>query len=272
MMTYINQTETTSNYKQRYVLPIYLLVIFFIISNGLASDFFLWQNSLEPLAISPVVLLSFLVAGILMYKGEKLSTPYYLLASLVFLLPTLIPSSLVAWFCLLCLAISGIYFSTENAQKAHYLLLALSLAYIWKSTGIKLASATILEFETLIIFQLISAFFKDASVTGNIIFINQSYSLAIGIGCSALSNLSIVLLGWLSFHWLSSETAPRYKQIVTIIAMVIILNSLRITLMAVNKEWYYFIHEAEGAEIYDLLLSLLLISGLKVKGSKKCIG
>lgn len=267
-MTDINQTEVTRKYNQRYALIVYLLAIFFIIGNGLVSDFFLWRNNTGSTAISPVVLVSFLVSAILMYRGTKLPTMYYLLASTLFILPTLIPSSLIAWFSLCGLGLLGIYFSKGNTQKAHYLLLALSLAYIWKSTGIKLASSAILEYETLIIFQLVRIFFSDAYVAGNIIITSQSHSLAIGVGCSALSNLSMVLLGWLSLRWLTSEISPSRKQIATIILTVIVLNSIRITLMAVNKEWYYFVHEAEGAELYDLLLSLLLITGLHIQGRK----
>jgi len=269
MLTTDKKTVNKDLITNKQLKYFHLSLIILTIINGLFSDLISWHLSPISWTISPIILLVIFVSSKL-YIVQQNHVRYYVLSSLFLIIAILFPSSLFSWAALSVISLLG-YCLDPRSRHSHILFLGLSLSYIWKSVIFKLVSGDVLMIETEFIGSVVSCFLDGVTATGNILYINEKHSLSIGLGCSVFSNLSLSLLGWASLRVLITNTIPPITHFIGITSMMVILNTVRISLMAIDFEWYDYVHNGNGATWYDAVVCLLITSALfnkQLKGQK----
>lgn len=102
----------------------------------------------------------------------------------------------------------------------------------------------------------------DVEHVGNLVNTVQGQSLVILPGCSSLSNISYALLCWMAMvrayrpSWRKTDLA----MVPVVVSGVILLNVLRMALMGVSRQLYFFIHSPAGADVTNSLILIVAIT------------
>ena len=99
------------------------------------------------------------------------------------------------------------------------------------------------------------------SMQGNLISQVDSYGLLILTGCSSFVNLSLVLLFWLalSLRYKPSLSGIDFALASMLSVCVVALNTVRLTLMAIDQYWYQLFHDGNGALVIEFATFLLAL-------------
>ncbi|WP_315983406.1 hypothetical protein [Aliamphritea spongicola] len=226
----------------------------------------LLQALAEGFGRSPVIWLSLLITYLLCRKARH-EQPGHRPVSLnrsitdaciagILTLTLLLPIALLSWLVCAAAAICWLRNSRQPYARAAAWLM-ISIAVREPVTQLLLNGFTdqILGFDTWL-----SALFLPAgdqySVSGNLINQANGFSLLILTGCSAFTNLSLALLLWLSvslwYHQRLNKTDLLRAGILCL--AVLIINGVRLALMATGPELYAYIHDGDGMLIVDALL------------------
>lgn len=245
--------------------------LFSIYNQGLLSAL------LEGFGRSPVIWLSLLIAVLLYRKAPQFQTaqtrpkkngqqthfqtdsiPGVCLAGFL-TLALLIPIALLSW--LIC-ALSAFFWLRNSVNRymmaAAWLMLSIAIREPLTQLMLNGFADQILGFDTWL-----SALFlppgDQYSVSGNLINQDNGFSLLILTGCSAFTNLSLALLLWLSIslwnHQRLNMADLLRAGILSII--VLIINGVRLALMATGPDLYAYIHDGDGMLIVDALLFIM---------------
>lgn len=226
----------------------------------------LFTALLNGLDRSPVVWLSLLACIGLVLRAPKeparlnsMTLNQALLLSLLAAL-LLIPVALLSW--LICALAAWCWLqhtpvSQHCRRAAAILLISAALREPLTQLFLNGFAAQILNFDTWL-----SALFlpsgESYQVNGNTINQSNGFSLLILTGCSAFTNLSLALLLWLTVMlWRHQHICWQDSwRILLVCLLVLLLNGIRLALMATGPDLYHFLHDGAGAQITDVLLFL----------------
>jgi exosortase/archaeosortase family protein len=106
----------------------------------------------------------------------------------------------------------------------------------------------------------------------NIITGPSGFGILVYTGCSSFHNLSLALLCWVTMSRLHQENW-RTRDFVTggvVAATMILLNLVRLCLMAWNIDLFHYWHDGMGAEIFAIGASLtILLTSLYGSGAAR---
>ena len=232
-----------------------------VVANGFFADAaYGAQDPRWNLPVSPVLALIAMVAARTIYLARPAAGPASMVSLGLLAVGALVPSSLAAWTALFAVSAIGIVFDATR-RLSHQLPLALAVTQLWKAVGFKVLASPVVEAEAAILGAALHLIGFNAQVVGNVIHITPEHSLILLAGCSALSDLGVILLGWTAVFML---VRPGLQVPVWRLAVVggatVVLNILRLVLMSLNQDWYALVHNGIGASLYDALLCGLVIS------------
>jgi hypothetical protein len=240
------------------------LMFLLVVANGFFADVaYGTQDPRWNLPVSPVLALIAAVAARTIY----LSTPTSGLVSAGSLgllgVGALVPSSLMAWTALFGVSALGLIADTPR-RLAHQLPLALAATQLWKGVGFKVLASPVVEAEAAVLGTVLRLIGFDATVIGNVIRITPEHSLILLAGCSALSDLGVILLGWTAvFMLVQPGVQVPLRRLALVAGATMTLNILRLVLMAVDQDWYELVHNGMGASVYDAVLcAVVMTAGL----------
>jgi hypothetical protein len=232
-----------------------------VVASGFFADVaYGAQDPRWNLPISPVLALIALVAARTIYLALPAAGPVSIASLGLLAVGALVPSSLAAWVALSAVSIIGILFDSQR-RLAHQLPLALAVTQMWKAVGFKVLATPVVGAEAAILGWLLNLIGFNVVVVDNVIRITADHSLILLAGCSALSDLGVILLGWTAVFMLfrPGVQVPCWRLAV-VGGATVVLNLLRLILMAIDQQWYDLVHNGVGASIYDAVLCSLVIS------------
>ncbi|MBE1273696.1 hypothetical protein [Enterovibrio baiacu] len=260
-----NRNDKTNFFTE----TVYVVLALLTVANGLSYNLILWVNGESNDPFPAVLIVSlFTIMCLHRKRGKDKHKPYNVIVPcLVLSLACLIPSTLVAWVGLACASVWRIYFC-QRAKPQQLLWLMIAGSFIWKSCLFKITSSPILDAETWLIGSTLSLLYDGLIINGNHLLFAGNHDLSIGIGCSCFSNVSFVMLGWVSLFFLKGGQSIRPLWPITIIVLLMSLNIVRIGIMAISYDIYLVVHEGVGLEVYNVLLTLIAASALLFSDKK----
>jgi len=170
-----------------------------------------------------------------------------------------IPSATLSW--LIC-ALAAMLWRVNSRLKssdfsAAVLMIALALREPVSQLSLSLFAEQILGFDSFLSSLLLSGE-TDTTQMGNII-VSNNFNLLILTGCSAFNNASLALLLWLSLCLLLHQktTAADSWRVLILLLLVVLTNSLRLSLMTWSIEDYQYFHRGTGATAFNDFSTLL---------------
>jgi hypothetical protein len=240
------------------------LMFLLVVANGFFVDVaYSAQDPRWNLPVSPVLLLIAAVSARTIYLSVSASGPVNVVSLGLLAVGALVPSSMAAWTTLFAVSAVGII-TDKQRRLAHQLPLALATTQMWKAVGFKVLASPVVEVEAAVLGAVLRLIGFDATVIGNVIRITPEHSLILLAGCSALSDLGVILLGWTAVFMLvhPGHQVP-LRRLALLACATIALNILRLVLMSVTQDWYEFVHNGMGASVYDAVLcALVMTAGL----------
>jgi hypothetical protein len=237
------------------------LMFLLVVANGFFADVAYGAHDARwNLPVSPVLVLIAAVAARTIY----LSAPSSGLVNAIFLgllaIGALVPSSLAAWTTLFAVSALGVM-ADKYRRLAHQLPLALAATQLWKGVGFKVLASPVVEAEAAVLGTVLRLMGFDATVIGNVIRITPEHSLILLAGCSALSDLGVILLGWTAIFMLVQPVVQvPLRRLALVAGATITLNIVRLVLMSLDQDWYELVHNGMGASVYDAVLCVLVMT------------
>ncbi len=226
--------------------------------NGFSSLF---------LGISPVYLLTIVVAVHLLRSATAVAPSSYGWPEVLTLLGLLVPPSTVAWLTTGSYAAYLARKSRDGARAGALLIVALALTAIWSDAGIKWLAIPVTSLEAKLVASLIGLFRDDIVQVGNVVGQANGHSLIILTACASLDGLPRLLLGIASVALFLGPVEARRLGVAMAIAatLYIATNLIRLTFMTWSADWYAIVHSPTGANIFDLFgTALVLMFGSSV--------
>jgi hypothetical protein len=178
----------------------------------------------------------------------------------------LLPTSRMVWVAATGLAIYLWVFNADDAKlrAAATVLVALSVQEFWGRVFFNLVALRLLHAETAVVGMVLEAVRPGTVWQDNIITGPSGYGIVVYTGCSVFHNLSIAILCSVTIsrlhhqYWQNRDLATGG----VVAATMILLNLVRLCLMAWNVDLYRYWHEGMGAEIFAIGASVttLMIS------------
>jgi hypothetical protein len=124
-----------------------------------------------------------------------------------------------------------------------------------------LLAAPLLSAETAVVGMILAATRTGTVWHNNIITGPDGFGIIIYSGCSSFHNLSLALLGWLTFAKLRNPDWQRgdLARGLVISASMILVNWCRLYMMALNVGLYDFWHDGAGTEIFEIAVAMLVL-------------
>ncbi|EPJ43964.1 MAG: hypothetical protein OFPI_41290 [Osedax symbiont Rs2] len=193
---------------------------------------------------------------------RSLAQGYYRKQHLICLLLALllvIPSATFSWLvCALAALLWRLHGRVNRSDcSAAVLMIAVALREPVSQLSLSLFAEQILGFDSFLSSLLLSANI-DTGQIGNII-VSPDFSLLVLTGCSAFNNASLALLLWLTLCFLLHQktTAMDSWRLLLLLFLVVLSNSLRLSLMTGSLEDYQYFHQGKGADAFNDLSTLL---------------
>lgn len=175
----------------------------------------------------------------------------------------MIPSASLSWIICALLSLLWLKSLTRDSRYRRAALIVFAIAIRDPSCQFFLTffADQILSFDAWLSGLLLLFSNESFQIESNTISQDNGYSLLILTGCSAFQNLSLALLLWLTL------SLYRHQEITTndgiraalLIVAVLAVNGTRLALMAINKDWYLFLHDGDGALLIDAFIVLFAL-------------
>ena len=183
----------------------------------------------------------------------------------------LVPTSRMIWVAAAGIAIY-ILITGGGAPKiraAGVVLAAQAIQEFWGHVLFNLVAFPLLRAETAVVGAMLEATRPGTVWQDNIIAGPGGFGLVIHTTCSSYHNVSLALLCWITVSKLSNPNG-RSRDLVTggvVVATMIILNIVRLYLVAHDINLYHYWHEGVGADIFAIVASLAIFS-ISLYGSR----
>lgn len=142
------------------------------------------------------------------------------------------------------------------------ILMAIGLYRIGSRLVVLLFGDVILRMDTALAGVLMTAYVPGSTWSDNHITPPNDVGITVGMACSSFANLSLVSLCYTSIAILDGATWTR-RNLASIAAVwlaIILLNTVRLVLMARSLAAYEYWHNGAGAEIFGVGLSLMTVA------------
>jgi exosortase/archaeosortase family protein len=160
-------------------------------------------------------------------------------------------------------------------RAAAAVLAALSVQEFWGHIFFNLVAMPLLRAETAAVGTILEAVRPGTMWQDNIVTGPNGFGIMVYAGCSSFHNLSLAMLCWVTISRLHHQNW-RGRDLVTggtVAATMILLNLVRLCLMAWNIEFFHYWHDGLGAEIFAIGASLAIVSiSLYGAGAAKRLG
>lgn len=234
-------------------------------SSGFGQSYVLWFS----------LLLSALLLSNTHIKYRAQPRRVLLFATLISLTMVL-PNATLSWIlCSLCCVVWVKQINGQNDKRdileksAVLILLAVSIRSPVCQLLLSLFSNEILNFDAWFSGIFLQVLTPNAVIENNLITQESGHSLLILTGCSALGNLSWAMLLWFSLttYLHHTITARAYLRVICVVILILSINGIRLSLMALDEQWYLQLHEGNGADFIEAITLLLTLTCVKWKKS-----
>lgn len=224
----------------------------------------LLTSLLQGFGISIVVWASVAMALIKIRQSPTLlSNNRNLFIIILVLIAFQLPSSTISWLSLAAFA-AVISFDSRNdftTRVGGKILLAVALREPVSSNLLQLFSPVLLEFDAVMVQNLLGLIQIHTHVSGNVIENIHGGSLIVLESCSSLINLSYALLCWyaLSRFFMPEFRRKTFLSGFFVAVFIIILNQSRLALMLQDKDMIDFFHGLIGGGLYGVLILPIVV-------------
>lgn len=160
----------------------------------------------------------------------------------------------------------GIYISATSRYDRKILaaatvVLALSLNGLWGRLLFDLIALSLLKVDAALVGVLLAMTRSGYAWNGNIIS-SDVHSIIVLSGCSSFHNISLGLLCWVALtklarpEWIKGDAWVA----LAVCGAVLLLNTLRIYLMAFDPESYVYLHTGFGAQLFVWMTSAAVVA------------
>jgi len=178
-------------------------------------------------------------------------------------LACLIPSAQLAW------AAGALWFggriaqsrfSSGELQAGHLIALALCARTPVTWLMMTLLAEPLLQVDAVLAGWLATLMTPIAGVESNIVVNASGHRLFVMTGCSSWNNLSLALLFWFAMTrgLLTRDQLPPWWHGVAVGASVVLINTVRLAVMAVSAEYYAWLHDGSGADVVLAVTALVV--------------
>jgi len=187
----------------------------------------------------------------------------------VFLMLVLLPIAALSWLAVTLLSVYILFLTNETGGIGHrgaVVLLATTVPMLWSPLMFDFFARIILQIEASLVGLLLGT-----HSSGNIVeFANHSANLVITPPCSALANMSLALLCWIT---LSESVGHKWRPqdvlwCLLTCAFVIVVNVTRISMMGLDLSYYFAIHNVVGDTITNAIIFGLTV-GISLLGLRR---
>ncbi|MET0529360.1 MAG: hypothetical protein ABW003_13670 [Microvirga sp.] len=235
------------------------------ILNGLAPKMIvsletkgLAESLLSTFGVSAVVWIAAAVAIALVRDTGETSTDRDLVVAAIVLPSLVVPIAPAAWLGLTVLALHICASSARNSAvwRGGWIALGVTVPVFWTPSLFKLLSQPILMADATLVSWLVGL-----PRDGNVVALaDGSGSLWIAPECSSLANVSLAILCWMTF--MRAEGLPLTRRSLAWCALgcvlVVCVNIVRISLIALYPDWYEVIHGPYGALVASWTILFLI--------------
>jgi exosortase/archaeosortase family protein len=237
-----------------------------------------WSASLETLLYDLGAIGTFqFIAWYVIFSLLRASNPtpaarwLDLLVAVAFCLLILLPTSRAIWVAATGIAIY-LFISNEGdpqLRAAATVLAGLSVQEFWGHIFFNLVASPLLTAEAAAVGTLLAAVRPGTAWHSNIITGSSGFGIIVYSGCSSFHNLSLAMLCWLAVsRWRNQNRWRRDLVMLGVVAgTMILLNLLRLCLMAWDMDLFDYWHEGMGADIFAIGASLTILS-ISLYGSR----
>jgi exosortase/archaeosortase family protein len=182
---------------------------------------------------------------------------------LVFSLLLLLPMYRAIWVAATGIAIYLIVFSGDDTRlrAAATVLAGLSMQQYWGHIFFYLVAIPLLDAETAAVGTILSAIRPGTVWQGNMIGGPNGFGIIIYNTCSSFHNVSLAILCWLTVsRWRDQyQWRQDLAMLGVVAATMILLNLLRLCLMARNVDFYNYWHTGAGADLFAIVASVTIL-------------
>ena len=177
-----------------------------------------------------------------------------------------LPTTRSIWIAALGIAIYLWIFSGGDlrVRAAGTVLGALSVQEFWGHVFFNLVAVPLLHVETAVVGTLLETARPGTMWQDNVITGPNGFGIIVYTGCSSFHNLSLAMLCWLTVSKLRNQSWSNRDLVVgsAVGATIVLLNVMRLFLMAWDIDLYHYWHDGVGAEIFGIgaSITILLIS------------
>lgn len=173
-----------------------------------------------------------------------------------------IPSSSVTWIAV-CFYAAHIAARSQGRHRTGALLVVgLAVCSLWSSIGIRLLEREITHGEALLVSNLLLLFRPDVAWSGNLVGVLDGHRIALLPACATAQLLPKALLSIVALTLaLDARRPKRIIGCLLVSALALsLMNWVRLAAMSASAENYTLIHGSVGANLFDLLQSLIVFS------------
>jgi exosortase/archaeosortase family protein len=186
-----------------------------------------------------------------------------LLVTAALCLLVFLPTNRAIWVAASGIAIYLFFTDTGDLKlrRAGIVLAALSVQELWGRLFFNLVADHLLRAEAAVIGTMLEVAQPGTVWQDNTVMGPNGHSVVIIGGCSSFHNLSLALLCWVTLSKLRRQTWQVRDFLIgsAIGTTMILLNLVRICLMAWNTDLYHYWHEGIGSEIFAIGASLTIL-------------
>lgn len=184
--------------------------------------------------------------------------------SLFAMLLLLIPSAFLSWGALAFFAAYCSFVAFRRGtigRNASLIMLVVALRVPVSDICLKLSADALLQFDAMATVTLLSLIENEAVRAGNIVIGSGGHELLIMTGCASFTNISLALLLWFTvvrtqiMRWRGSLAL----YVLPLIVIVMGVNIIRLSLMTLSQEQYFFYHDGMGADVVNVLILLIAL-------------
>jgi hypothetical protein len=178
------------------------------------------------------------------------------LASCLFCVLILVPSSLVSWLGVGLYAIIISFICRNDAKIGAVLFAALALCALWTNFGFKLFVTPLTNLDTILIQWILEFFGFAVQRNENILTQVSGFSVIILADCSTWKGLPLEILSFISvciFGGASLRSKRVWTATIVMIPLMIILNLARLSLISLSPELHETVHGDLGRSIFDFV-------------------
>jgi exosortase/archaeosortase len=193
-------------------------------------------------------------------ESSSASTPFQknivMLASCLFCMLILVPSSLVSWLAVGLYAASISFLCRGEARTGAILFAALALCALWTNFGFKLFVTPLTNLDTILIQWILEFLGFTVQRNENILTQASGFSVIILADCSTWKGLPLEILSFIAvciFGGASLRSKRVWTATIVMIPLMIILNLARLSLISLSPELHETVHGDLGRSIFDFV-------------------